>query len=191
MPSAPLDEWLKAHGAHHDLVTWSAAFGNDWPRFWRECPRGDWLLALAARVGVERPRLVLAAAAAARTALEGVPESETLPRAALELAEAWARGQASAEACRSRASELERYSPPDPALSAIAAASLSALMTVEDPDSAAGAAANAAQAALFGAGDCALLSLLSYAQRETADRVRQHLPFEAVAALIGSAGAPE
>ncbi|MCC6663193.1 MAG: hypothetical protein IT375_05575 [Polyangiaceae bacterium] len=184
MPRPPLADWLKARGAHNDLVTWSAAFDDDWQRFWQECPRGDWLLSLAARLGVERPRLVRAASAAARTALEGLPESEPSPRAALELAEAWADGQASAEACRARSLELERYSPPDPALAAVGAAALSALMTVEDPDSAAGAAANAAQAALFGAGDCALLSLLSYAQRQTAERVREHLPFEAVAPLI-------
>lgn len=169
------------------MVQWATAYGDDWQRLWAECPRGDWLLALGARLGVERPRLVLAAAAAARTAFDSMPEGEARPLRAIELAEAWARGEASASACRERAVELERFSPPDPALAAVAAAAHAALVAVDDADAAAGAAANAAQAALFGAGDCALLSLLAYAQRETADRVREHVPFELVAARLDSA----
>lgn len=169
------------------MVQWATAYADDWQRLWNECPRGDWLLGLAARLEVERPLLVLAAAAAARTALEALPEGEARPKGALEVAEAWARGGASLDQCHEQALALERYSPADPAVAAAAAACLSALCAVEDADSAAGAAANAAQAALFGAGDCALLPLLSYAQRQTAERVREHLPFELVAARLDSA----
>jgi len=182
-----VSEWLEARAAHHDVVRWATAYGDDWQRLWDECPRGDWLLGLAARLGVERPRLVLAAAAAARTAFDALPADERRPHAAIELAEAWAGGSASAEACRSEALELERFCPPDPAVSAVAAACLSTLLAIDDPESAAGAASNAAQASLFGAGDCALLSLLSYSQRQTAERVREHLPFELVAGSLDSA----
>lgn len=168
------------------MITWAGAYDDDWVRAWRECPRGDWLLGLAARLGVERPKLVLAATAAARTALEPVPPGAELIERALALAEAWARGHASLEECRARSAELDRFAPPDPVLATAAAAGLCALLSVEDADAAAGAAANAAQAALFGAADCALLPLLGYAQRETAERVREHLPVELILSHLDS-----
>lgn len=57
---------------------------------WESCPRGDWTLWLAARVGVDRRLVVLAACDCARTALRHVPAGEDRPRLAIEAAEAWA-----------------------------------------------------------------------------------------------------
>lgn len=172
------------------MVAWATAYGDDWERLWAECPRGDWLLGLAARAGVARQRLVLAAVAAARTAFDPASEIGELPRGALELAEAWAAGRASAEECRARALALEKATPPDPALAAIVQACQAALLAIEDPSAAAGAASGAAEAALFGAGDCALMPLLSFAQRETAAKVREHVPFELLAPLLDSSAGP-
>ncbi len=67
---------------------------------WRDCPRGDWMLWLLARVGADRRRIVLAACECARTALPYVPEGEDRPRIAIETAEAWARGEATTEQVR-------------------------------------------------------------------------------------------
>jgi hypothetical protein len=82
---------------------------------------------------------------------------------------------------------LESASPGDPAVAAVTEAVHAVLAAVDDPDAAPGAAANAAQAAMFGAADCALLPLLSYAQRQAADSVREALPFEVVARAVDSA----
>ena len=62
---------------------------------WAECPRGDWLLWVAGRLGADRRTIVLAACACARDALRFVPSGETRPLAAIETAERWVRGEAS------------------------------------------------------------------------------------------------
>ena len=67
---------------------------------WRRCPRGDWLLWVAARLDIDRKRLVRAACACARTALSHVPAGEERPRIAIETAEAWARGEATLDDVR-------------------------------------------------------------------------------------------
>lgn len=62
---------------------------------WRECPRGDWLLWLAARAGVDRRLVVEAACRCAEAVLGLVPEGEERPVRAIEAARAWIRGEAS------------------------------------------------------------------------------------------------
>lgn len=64
---------------------------------WSECERGDWMLDWAVANGADRKLVVMAACACARTALQYVRADEDRPRAAIETAEAWARGEASAE----------------------------------------------------------------------------------------------
>src|SRR5947208_617208 len=61
---------------------------------WNECPCGDWLLWVAARVGVDRKLVVRAACACARLALPHVPAGEGRPLRAIEAAEAWCEGRA-------------------------------------------------------------------------------------------------
>ena len=67
---------------------------------WEQSERGDWLLWLAAKAGVDRRRLVMAACACARLALVHVPPGEERPRVAIETAEAWCRGEATIEQVR-------------------------------------------------------------------------------------------
>ncbi|MHC4617176.1 MAG: hypothetical protein ACYTEQ_05415, partial [Planctomycetota bacterium] len=57
---------------------------------WAECEQGDWLLWVAATVGVDRRKVVLAACDCAREALVHVPDGEERPRLAIEATEAWA-----------------------------------------------------------------------------------------------------
>ena len=64
---------------------------------WRQCPRGDWLLWIAARLDIDRKLLTRAACACARTALPHVPAGEERPRLAIEMAEAWSRGEATVD----------------------------------------------------------------------------------------------
>lgn len=69
---------------------------------WAECPRGDWLIEIAAEAGAFKSLLVLSAAACARLALAYVPAGEGRPLAAIEAAEAWARGEAALTAVEPR-----------------------------------------------------------------------------------------
>ncbi|MCA9599889.1 MAG: hypothetical protein KC776_41570 [Myxococcales bacterium] len=173
--------WLEGAGAHHDVVSWAEAYGADFRAAWDACPRGDWLLGIAARVGVERPRLVAAAASAARTALDCVPADELRPEHAVSVAEAWARGEASEGDVRAAADAVAAAAPPDPAVAAAAMAAHAAALSATDPEAAPLAAVHAAEAALLGVPDCAMLSALSHAHASAADAVRRHVPFEVVA----------
>lgn len=74
-------------------------------REWQECERGDVLLRTAVRAGVARKLAVRAACACARLALPYVPESESRPLAAIELAEAWCDNRASIDAVRAAAED--------------------------------------------------------------------------------------
>jgi len=91
---------LRGVDACGDSITWADQYGTDLARAWTECPRGDWLLWIAARVGVRRETVVLAACACARLALVHVPEGETRPLVAIETAERWARGEATLDEVR-------------------------------------------------------------------------------------------
>jgi len=178
-----LAEWLSTEGAHHDVVEWAERFGADWESAWRECPRADWMLGIAARLGVERRAIVLAAAGCARTSFDQLPPDESRAEAAVAAAEAWASGQESTERCAELAEELDRLQAPDPGAAAAIAAAHATLVAIDDPGAAPAAAANAAQAAMFGAAECAMLSLLSYAQHACAERVREHIPVGTILSL--------
>jgi hypothetical protein len=65
---------------------------------WEECPRGDWLLWYAQKVGVDRRLLVRAACACARQVLQYAIEPEA--RLAIETAEGWTRDEVAIETVR-------------------------------------------------------------------------------------------
>ncbi len=173
-----LAQWLEAHGAHHDVVEWARAYGDDWARAWNECPRGDWLLGLAARRGVDRAELVRAACECAELALEYVADDEARPREALDAARRWlsGAGDEGIQAAK-RAVEAAIDEAPDPAVAAAATAAFAALSSIDAPDEAATTAAAVVQAAVLDAGDCAMMSAMRYAQHECAERVRRHVRF--------------
>jgi hypothetical protein len=177
--------WLERAGAQHDVVEWARAYGADFARLWAECPRGDWLLAIAARLGAARPQLVLAAASCARLALAHVSADEARPLAAVTAAEAYGRSGGDAAACA--AAKLELAAALDAAADAGGGAAIVACMAaldaIDDADAAVNAAAFAAQAAVLDAGDCAMMEALRFTQRRSAQLVRDSLPSDAVLAL--------
>ena len=72
------------------------AWASDYPTLrdaWLACDRVDWMLWLVACT-LPRERLVWVTCQIARTALGYVPVEEERPRAAIESAEAWTRGEA-------------------------------------------------------------------------------------------------
>lgn len=83
-----------------DAREWSAA--HDLATAWRDCRDARWMLNAVADV-VPRQSLVLAACACARTVLHLVPAGETRPLRAIEVAEAWCRGEATLDEVRAAA----------------------------------------------------------------------------------------
>lgn len=63
--------WLSAHGAQRDVIDGLGAIARDRETLHRECPRGDWLLGIYVKLGVDHASLVRAAIAweAVRAAL--------------------------------------------------------------------------------------------------------------------------
>ena len=91
--AAEFGEWLSAQGACAEGRDWAA--GNTPAAAWATCPRADWSLWAMARSGRWTPeQMVLAACLCAETALVYVPAGEERPRAAIETARRWARGEA-------------------------------------------------------------------------------------------------
>lgn len=177
--------WLRQVGAHNDVVEWAQPYEADLARLWSECPRGDWLLAIAARLGVEQVALVRAAGAVARLSLDHLPEDDTRPDHALDAVEAWCRGELAADACmeRKQAIEASLEQAPDPASSAATIAVMCAIDSIEDAEAAANAAAFAIQAAVLDAGDCAMMEAMRFAQRRSAELVREAITPEAIGGL--------
>jgi hypothetical protein len=178
-------EWLEGRGASHDIVEWARPYGAEVDRLWRECPRGDWLLAIATRLGVETSVLAQAACGCARIALPHVPDAEPRPALALQAAEAACRGELDA---RTQAEHEQHVS--DALDAATTAASGAACVAVQsalrarlDRDAAVNAASFAAQASVLDAGDCAMLEALRFTQRQTAEAVRAAISPAQVAAL--------
>ena len=106
MTNAKVLKLLSRYRACNELEEWAEAHGGPMEDLWRDCQRGDWLLWLAAKAGVDRHIVVEAACACARTALQYVPSGEENPRRALETAEAWARGKADRTALRAATAKI-------------------------------------------------------------------------------------
>jgi len=147
-------------GACPDAIDWAAAH-PDHEEAWHASVRGDHLLWIAAKLGVDRKLVVLAACACARTTLVHVPEGEDRPRIAIETAEAWARGEVVIEQVR--------------------AACTAAYAAAYASDAA--YAAYAAAAAAYAAADVAA-AYASYAAAKSADIVRSIIPWSAVAERV-------
>ncbi|MDD9939145.1 MAG: hypothetical protein OXT09_36490 [Myxococcales bacterium] len=181
----PFWQWLAEVDAQNDVVEWARPYEADLPKLWRECPRGDWLLAIAARLGAERNALVSAACRCARLSLAHLPEDEGRPEDGLEAAEAWSTGEGDAEACGEHKDAISQAldEAADPATGAAIIASMSALDAIDDPDAAANAASFAIQAAVLDAGDCAMMEAMRFAQRRSAQLVREAISADDIDAL--------
>ena len=145
MNAAELKKWLTSNYACTESLEWLS--DRDLDTAWAECPRGDWLLWLTAKAGIDRKRLVMSACSTAREALRFVPEGEDRPRIAIETAEAWCRSEATIEQVRearwnANAAAADAYA----ADAADAAAAAAAYAADADADAYAAADADAADA---------------------------------------------
>jgi len=158
---------LSRRNACSEAVQW-AKTQPSFTAAWNNCERGDWMLWLAGRVGIDRKMLVIAACACARTALKYVKEGKKQPRICIETAERWARGKATIEEvgqARSAAYAAYAYAADAYAYAAAAAA----------------AAAYAAYAADAYAAAAYAAAAYAYAAAAAADRKRY---FKKCAALV-------
>jgi hypothetical protein len=182
--------WLRTEGACEDGREWAAS--KTPADAWAACPRGDWLLWWAARAGVDRRRIVLAACACARLALPHVAAGEERPLMAIETAERWARGEAGitlaeVRAAADAAAYAATYAAAYAATYAAAAADAAAYAaTYAAADAAAYAAADAAAA--YAAADAAAAYADDWRQKraevlaQCSDLVRAQIPWAEVEA---------
>lgn len=149
-------------------------------RAYRECERGDWMMWLATKVGVDRKLVVHAACACVRLSLPRVPAGETRPLAAIETAERWCRGEATINEVRTAAD----------AASAAHAAAHAAYAAVHAAYAAVHAAAYAATCAVTYAADAASSASVAKKQtlRECADLVRKTIPLAVFKQAMRGAG---
>ena len=173
-PDAAL-RWLIAAGAQNDVVEWTREHAPGWEQWWADCPRADWMLATAARVGVPGDRLLQAALACVPVLSPYLPVDEPLIERALSFVRTFARGDHVSDA--TLASELNALLSASSDVGAHAAVfAVSALVdAVESPMSAATYAASIAHAAMVDAGDCAMLQAKRYTDHACAEAVRTQI----------------
>jgi len=152
---------------------------------WRSCPRGDWLLWFAAKIGVDRRLVVAAACEIARDALpifEGKYPDDNRPRKAIETAEEWCKGKATQEQVRMAAAAAAAAAADAAAAAAAADAAdawAAAWAAAADAWAAAWAAADAADAA-DAAADAAAADARDKALQKYAAIVRKHISWRMV-----------
>ena len=172
-------EWLRAAGAQNDVISWAEQHASSWQAFWEQCPRGDWLLGVAARLGVAR-RQVLEAAAACWPVLEPYLPS-ALP--SVERARQWLQAveheSIMAESLAALVVDLEAdlAAQCDPAANAALMAVLAMLACADDASAGAMVPVSIVQAAVMDAGDCAMLQAARFTEHECAAQIRRALPF--------------
>jgi hypothetical protein len=162
------------------LSLWSAcssgaewAGKRTWREIWHDCPRGDWLIWLAVKAGVDRRLLILCACACARRALVHVKPGEDRPRLAIEAAELCTKNDTPENRQKARAAAY--------AASAAYAAYASAAYAAASDAAASDAAAYAAASDAAAADDDARVK----EQRACADAVRSIIGWDVIAPLLG------
>lgn len=181
--------WLRASGAQSDVIDGLARYASDWSTLWSECPRGDWLLGIAARLGVEHVLLVRAAVACAKVTSDLAHADARLAQPfsrVLDVADRWARGGAAADEVARETQALERAmsSAGDPVTEAAARAALAVGLGVADRDVLASAPAAAAEAQMMATMDCGLAMAARWAHDKCASAVRAAIPWSDVEACL-------
>jgi len=166
-------EQLKQMHACSDAIEWSD--GKTLREAWETCPRGDWMLWLAARLKVDHRKLTLAKGLCANTVRHLMKDERSLK--AVDVAIAYGRGNATAEELyAAAASAYDAYAAADAAYAAAAdaaadaaAAAATAAAADADADAAADADADAAADA------AAAYAARTKNQKQTADICRKIL----------------
>ena len=172
LPDSPV-EWLRRTGAQGDVIEGLARFA-DWRSLHRECPRGDWLLGIAERLGVPHVTLVRAAIGCARI-VDSDPEAMTV----LDVVERWTEGRTSIADVRAATTALEAAlsRAVDPAREAASRAALAVGLGVEDREVLTAAPAAAAESVMVASIDCGFELAMRWAHDKCAAAVRAAVPW--------------
>lgn len=191
--------WLEANGAHRDVLDGLRTCSRDWRSLWRDCPRGDWLLGIAVRIGVDHASLVRAAIGCARTSLDRFEGGEAA--ALLDVAARFTTGDASEAdvAIATRALDVAAAKVGDPSADAAARSAQAVGLGIValdgsgrgDPETLVSAAALAAEATIVATMECGLELAMGWAHRACADAVRSAIPWEAAEPLIVAQTLPQ
>lgn len=173
-------DWLMASGAQHDVVQWSRAHAPSWKQFWAECPRGDWMLGIAARAGVPPDRVLNAALACVPVLKPYLPDNETAIERALAHVADCAAGHAHSTADHATEIDALLARCHDPAAHAATMAVCALLAAIDEPSSAATFVASIAQAAVMDAGDCGMIQAARFTEHECARHVRETIDLDQV-----------
>lgn len=158
---------------------------TEWETLWRECPRGDWLLGIAERLGAPHMALVRAAIACARVA-DGDEEAVTV----LAVAERWTEGRATEADVEAATTALESVQSRavDPASEAAGRAALAVGLGIGDRAVLSAAPAAAAESVMVASIDCGFELAMRWAHDKCAAAVREGVTwsvFEACLTQIG------
>ena len=145
-------EWLEINQACSQSISWIKRDNiQSLEEAWYTCGRGDWMLWMAKKLGIDRHKLVLSASLCAHTAVQYMQDPRS--RNAVRIAFLWSRGKATDEqlmAARNDACDAEDVIDCGDYYSARAAASAAAASwasCVTDETAACDTAAAAADAA--------------------------------------------
>lgn len=169
--------WLSAHEAQRDVIDGLSRF-TTWESLWSECPRGDWLLGIAERIGVEHTHLVKAAVACARVA-----DPEEQSTAMLDLVDGWLAGRVTSEAIAKATHALDTAlaTAPDPASDASMRTAIAVGMGIADRKVLPSAPAAAVESIMMASIDCGFELAMRWAHDKTAKAVRDALPWSVAA----------
>lgn len=167
--------WLQRRGALRDVIEWADAHGGSWEAFWNDCPRGDWLLGVAARAGVPTDRVLRAALACVPVLEPYLPEREPAVPRALAWVQRVASGEAidvavAAQVMQDIEAVLARCHDASANSAVMAIAAL--LHATDDIANAASVVVATLQAAVMDAGDCGMMQAARFTEHECAERVR-------------------
>lgn len=178
---------LDALPACAEAREWARATPGTPEELWSTCPRGDWLLWLAMRAGVDRRVVVLAACDCAETATPHLADSSRgLALTALEVTRKWARGEATQQDVRNASAALATRYVSAVAVDHAAYAVAYAVYAVVSVRSV--AADDASMAATCAASAAAERAVKNASLQRAADLSRARIPWADVeAALLGGA----
>lgn len=177
--------WLRASGAQADVVDGLARIAHDWPTLWKACPRGDWLLGIAVKLGVDHASAVRAAIECARVSADlvaGVPRIAQAFAQTLEAAQRFANGADNVDEVRRITKELEQAmaTAPDPVTDAAARSALAVGLGVVEKDALASAPSAAAEAQMMSSIDCGYEMAMRWAHDKCATAVRTAIPWSSI-----------
>ena len=99
-----LKKYLENLDACSDSIEWAEKRKTS-KAAWLACPRADWLLWLAPRIGIDKNLIILVACDCAASVLHLIPEGEERPRKAIETTRAFVAGKATEEEVRAAAAD--------------------------------------------------------------------------------------